>query len=376
LAVFAVQPAGSTLAFASQLQRLRQRFQEIRHKEHLMKPKGLLTIVGSLDISQFWPATKGSNSSDGDTVHLKVDPNSSFLFSSSTSSTPKLTKKFTGAFVNDHGKKIKVITAKSEIKIRLQGIDTPELHLPVIAKWDPSKKGKFANEFRQPYGAGAANALHDHLKGSVGPGGGTLMHATFQSQINHPGDAIDSHGRFVGDIVVGPIGVKSINIWLVETGWAFPLLYDSMTDTEVKRVVNAWKTGQKIASRPGKSFQKALQPFDPNLNVNNAKLPDGGKLNFPKIFRRQATFWAQVAGPLTPAQFVKLLTAGLRGKPDTAYPLDYFLSNYGNLDPKKRVKLVSKIGPQGQTLFKPEDLVFREDPSTLFDASGKKVTSW
>ena len=108
----------------------------------------------------------------------------------------------------------------------------------------------------------------------------------------------------------------------------------------------------------------------------NAKLPDGGKLNFPKIFRRQGTFWAEVPGPLTRAEFVKLLNKGLKGKPDTAYPLAYFLSNINNLDPKKRVSLASKIGLQGQTQFKPEDLVFREDPTTLLDASGNPVTKW
>jgi endonuclease YncB( thermonuclease family) len=341
-----------------------------------MKPKGLLTVVGSLDISQFWPATKGTNSSDGDTVHLKVDPNTSFLFSPSPGAKPKLTTKFIGAYVIDHGKKKKAITAKNEIKIRLQGMDTPELHFPVIAAWHPSKKGKFANEFRQPYGAGAANALHDHLNGLVGSGGGTLMHATFVTHIDHPNDALDSHGRFVGDIIVGTSAGKSINTWLVENGWAFPLFYDSMTDTEVQTLVNAWKIGRNLGARPGKALQKALQPFDPSMNVDGAKLPDGGKVNIPKIFRRQATFWAEVAGPLTPADFVKLLKKGQKGKPDTAYTLGYFLSNIDKLDPKKRVKLVSKIGPQGQMLFKPEDLVFREDPSTLLDASGKKVTSW
>ena len=121
-----------------------------------MTPKGLLTVVGNLNISQFWPASEGTSSSDGDTVHLKVDPASSFVFSRAPAATPQSTKAFIGASVNDHGKTKAVITSKSEIKIRLQGIDTPELHFPVIAKWHPSKRGKFANEFRQPYGAGAA----------------------------------------------------------------------------------------------------------------------------------------------------------------------------------------------------------------------------
>jgi hypothetical protein len=43
----------------------------------------LLTVDGNLDIRQFWPATKGTNSSDGDTVHLKVNPDASFRFASS-----------------------------------------------------------------------------------------------------------------------------------------------------------------------------------------------------------------------------------------------------------------------------------------------------
>jgi endonuclease YncB( thermonuclease family) len=339
-----------------------------------MKPKGLLTVVASLDIKQFWPATKGNSSSDGDTVHLKVDPATSFLFQTSAGAHPKKTTKFTGAYVNDHGRKKNVITSKSEIKIRLQGIDTPELHYPVITTWDPSKRGKFKNEFRQPYGAGAANALHAHLQSLIGRGGSTVMNATFVTRIDRPADAVDSHGRFVGDILVGTASGQSINTWLVENGWAYPLLYDSMTDVEVKTIVSAWAAGQKLGARPGKALSKSLRPFDPARNVNNAKLPDGGKPNFPKIFRRQATFWASVPGPLTPDQFVAMLQKGLTGKPDTAYPLNYFLANIDHLDPKKRVKFVDKIGAQGQTLFKPEALVFREDPSTLYAANGSKIS--
>jgi hypothetical protein len=44
-----------------------------------MAPKGQLTVVGTIDIRQFWPASTGHTSSDGDTIHLKVDPQTSFL---------------------------------------------------------------------------------------------------------------------------------------------------------------------------------------------------------------------------------------------------------------------------------------------------------
>jgi len=70
-----------------------------------------------------------------------------------------------------------------------------------------------------------------------------------------------------------------------------------------------------------------------------------------------------VPGALTTADFVNMLTNGLKGKPDSAYPLPYFLAHIDKLDPKKRVKLASRIGAQGQTRFKPQDLVFREDPA-------------
>ena len=210
----------------------------------------------------------------------------------------------------------------------------------------------------------------------LGAGGGTLIHATFVTQIDHLRNAVDSHGRFVGDILVGTAAGTSINTWLVEQGWAYPLLYDSMTDVEVQTILSAWKVGRARANRPGKRLARVLQPFDSHRNVGNAKLPDGGPGNFPKIFRRQATFWTEVPGPLTPAEFVQKLTKGLAKKPDSAFETPYFLAHVNTkLDPKKRVKLVTKIGAQGQTNFDPEDLVFKEDPTTLYAASGKKVTA-
>jgi hypothetical protein len=58
--------------------------------------------------------------------------------------------------------------------------------------------------------------------------------------------------------------------------------------------------------------------------VKNAALPDNGALNIPKLFRRQATFWAQLPGPLTPAEFKAKIDLGLTGKTDKAYRLHYF----------------------------------------------------
>jgi len=338
-----------------------------------MAPKGLLTVAGSIDLAQFWPATKGGPSSDADTIHLKVDPQSSFLFAASPGAKPKATTKYVDAHVFDHGKK-NVISAKNEIRIRLQGIDAPELHYPISTPRDPAKKGK-GNEFRQPFGAAAASALLEFLKGFAGPGG-TRIFATFLTHIDRPGDAIDSHGRFVGDILVGTANSTNINTWLIDNGWAYPLFYDSMTGDEVRTLLDAWKTGRAIAGRAGKALSRDLQPFDPGRTVQNAKLPDGGRLNIPKLFRRQSTFWTQVPGTLAPEAFKAKMDEGLQGKADRAYPLQYFLANIDKLDRKKRVPLAAKIGTHGQALFDPPDLVFAEDPSKLLDAAGKEIKTW
>jgi hypothetical protein len=149
-----------------------------------------------------------------------------------------------------------------------------------------------------------------------------------------------------------------------------------MTDKEVQTLVDAWKIGKKIAARPEKCLRKPLQAFVPGRCVGNAKLPDRAKLNIPKIFRRQAQFWTEIPGPLTGTEFFAQLNKGITGKPDAAFPLDYFLKNFKHLDPKKRVSLVSKISSQGKTLFSAEGLVFKEDPATLFAANGKPVKGW
>ncbi len=58
--------------------------------------------------------------------------------------------------------------------MRLQGVDTPELHYPVLSAWHELEQGRYANEFRQPYAAGAALALHDYLQGFIGTAGELL----------------------------------------------------------------------------------------------------------------------------------------------------------------------------------------------------------
>jgi endonuclease YncB( thermonuclease family) len=305
-------------------------------------------------------------------MQLKVSPTTSFLYAEKPGAKPRLTKKYVGAYVLDHGKQKKVITSSSTIKIRLQGIDAPELHFPSTAKRDPLKKGK-PNEARQPFGASAAQALHEHLKTFL-QGRETRLHATFVTRVASAADAIDSHGRFVGDILVSG---KSINTWLVANGWAFPLFYDSMAVDEIKTLLEAWKDGRMLRDRIGAALEKGLQPFDPSRQVDNAELPDSAPLNLPKIFRRQVDLWFQTPGDLSGTDFAARLKAGaVSGKPDFAFPLDYFLEHAESPAPSHRVKMHARIGDDGSTNFAPEELVFKEDPSVLLGPNGKPVSGW
>ena len=104
----------------------------------------------------------------------------------------------------------------------------------------------------------------------------------------------------------------------------------------------------KNFARPGKSLQETLQAFDPARNITNAKVPDLGKVNIPKLFRRQATCWTQVEGPLTRDQYVSSRKKGQKRKADAAYLRDYFLPKVDRLNPKQRVKLADMTGLQGR----------------------------
>src|SRR5262249_61789405 len=121
----------------------------------------------------------------------------------------------------------------------------------------------------------------DHLKGLIGASGGTLIHATFVTRLDHLRNAVDSHGRFVGDVIVGTAAGKSINTWLVEEGWAYPLFYDSMTDVEIQTLLNAWKIGKGRGGRPGLNLQKPLIAFNATRNIKSPKRADRGGLNYP-----------------------------------------------------------------------------------------------
>lgn len=87
---------------------------------------GMLQVTGTIDTASIWPAGR----SDADTVNLKVDVSAGgFSFRSSSSGTFLPTKVFEKGFVKvKFGKPKSPIRSNGKITVRLQGIDSPELH--------------------------------------------------------------------------------------------------------------------------------------------------------------------------------------------------------------------------------------------------------
>src|SRR5262245_47604819 len=100
---------------------------------------GMLRVTGTIDLTQFWPTGKAGNIlSDADTVHVQVNPATSFVYEGN------VTRAFDYAWINTRKNKdgsrspiyviVSQVTPNAHIKVRLQGIDAPELHYRVNQK--------------------------------------------------------------------------------------------------------------------------------------------------------------------------------------------------------------------------------------------------
>src|SRR5450631_1778231 len=172
---------------------------------------GMLTVTGTLDTSQFWPAGR----SDADTVKVSVTANSFSFTPDPKKQKAQVTKVFQGAQVQGKGKTAAI--KNSSITIRLQGIDATELHYAATLPKHGAKapfvdNGKF---FRQFFGETATVKLHD----LIAKAGRSPLNCTVLTRVDHPNDVFDTFGRFIGNVVV-KIGGKDVdaNLWLAENG--------------------------------------------------------------------------------------------------------------------------------------------------------------
>jgi hypothetical protein len=270
------------------------------------------------------------------------------------------------------------------MKIRLQGIDAPELHFrPTAPKGlDNSQKEKFKSlnrEFRQPAAARSVFNLVEFLK-TLSQGNENEKHVNVFafSYVDSPNDLFDRYGRAVADIVLteNANNTASINInqWLVENGWAFPDFYNSMSFNEIKvlqeRGISARQNGNGI----WKEYSQKLQPFDFQLFFEKDATinpdSDSGQINPPKIFRRQAPFEILIKAEIE--QFPNFKSY-LQTLEDNCYATSDFLENKSNAE---LFPLSDAIDEQDHLIFSPGDLVFVEADSILKDENGNPIKEW
>src|SRR5438477_7983983 len=223
---------------------------------------GLLRVKGTIDVGQFWP--KGTSDADTAVILVGVQATNAFQFQEKPGGPFKTTHAFEGALLHGRQGAKAPLDSQGRVRVRLQGIDAPELH------YQPSPLGKslkaslatkvldayraLCHKYRQRWAESAAFALLNFVSQSAKP----VIACTVTTVVNEPTDVFDTYARLVGDIWIRQ---KNVNLWLVREGWVYPSFYDSMKATEINAVLKAWTMG-KPKGRVAKALAKSVGTLD------------------------------------------------------------------------------------------------------------------
>jgi endonuclease YncB( thermonuclease family) len=344
---------------------------------------GLLSIKGTIDPKQFWP----DGASDADTCHVKLE--GPFTFTDESTGITQETQAFENAIIIDeHEKDEPVIQRKTSgnyIKVRFQGIDAPELHFrstkPKEIGWLPPWQYRLfqqygsQRQYRQHLGETTTvnlKTLLQHEDGSPAP-------CTITTRVGTPNEAFDAYGRLIGTIMTTINNQDSnLNLHLVEQGLAFPTLYSSLSPQEIQDFRQAAQTARANEKLLWNYYRPAIGRLDLHLlyreeNTHPQPDPDGDarEVIFPKMFRRLCLYTALYKARVVTKTFRQYLedlkdscffiddfleqgSAAAR-----VYQLSDFMNTYEEFDPW------------------PEELIFQEMPSVLYDKTTRKVIdSW
>lgn len=338
--------------------------------------EGRVEIYGRIDLKQFYYM---GGQSDADTVKITMQINAIRFRKNDQSEWQDNLTLFNNAKVGRN----KVIDSQGRMKIRLQGIDAPELHFrPTAPKWlDDIQRTKFNSlneEYRQHGGGKSTYNLVEFLKThSHGDDGELYVNAFAFSNIDSPNDLFDKYGRAVADIVVtvndDDSGIN-MNQWLVENGWAFPDFYNSMSVNEIMILEEKGNLARQNGSGIWNEYSQTLQSFNFSLvfDKNDTIDPnlDSGLINSPKIFRRQAPFEILVK---TEIEQYPNFKSYLETLTDYCYVTHEFLEKG---DEAELYALSDSVDDQDKIVFLPGDLVFVEADATLKDENGNPITEW
>lgn len=273
---------------------------------------GKVKITGKIYLDQFFSL---GGRSDADTLRLYVNPESvEFRKNEKAEWQRRLTLFNKAYYFDEEVKSWKKIVIKDRgrsdqeyIKIRLQGIDAPELHClanQANLRLSSTHYRNFTSlnaifEYRQHWGARAARELATFLNSeSFTEEGVKFVKGYAISSVDTPSNLFDKFGRAVADIVIIDRKNRDINLnqYIVRKGWAFPDYYDSMSNDEIEALIENNKDALNKPTGIRSSYTKELVPFNFNLfyqeeeEVQSDIEKDKGPLNLPKFFRKQLDY--------------------------------------------------------------------------------------
>ncbi|WP_169747227.1 thermonuclease family protein [Edaphobacter aggregans] len=232
---------------------------------------------------------------------------------------------------------------------------------------------KWNLEFRPKLAETATVALTTFLQGI----GNDPLPCKIRTAVDTPDDVFDTYGRLVGNISVqAGRGEQDVNNWIVGQGWAFPSFYSSMSEQEITTIVGladqAYQKGLGVWPYLNDHIHAA--DFDLNLLYRgNGVVPkpavDEGRVVLPKLFRRLAAYVVNRKAKMVSGTFETYLRS--KRSSDAVHLTGEFLSQGAVAAP---LHFLDEFVQGGLTTVWPEELVFREKPSSVIGAGGGPVS--
>ena len=327
----------------------------------------IVLASGKIRTRNFWPR----GTSDADTIKLDISSGGIF-YGGLDSEFLDQTHVFEGAYTfDDENEKKPLINKKEIVEVRLEGIDAPELHLPI------EYEGFETKHFRQFFGKTSTIKLGDVL------GDDLLLDCEVWSFADEPRDLFDAYGRLIGTAIVFLDDERktelNVNQWLVNSGWAMPTFYTSMPKEQIELLLELGMTAQAKNRGLWRYYYEEVDREDLTLTFDyrdrryNAAA-DRGPVLLPKIFRRAAD-WARgiELGLIDPQQtFKEFLASRL---PDIFYfTTDYLEYGINAMIPQYYLEDV--ITDDGVVELTPFEAVFKEKPSLIYDRNDELIRSF
>ncbi len=333
--------------------------------------RGRLQVRGLLSLRQFWP--EGEADADTITLSLEAGPKA-FQFQLSPGAPFQPTCAFEKAIIR--GRVVRPVLARGKLKVRLQGVDSPEVHYTPAALLPPKRRTPAQNilyrRWNNSYRQVLAETAVSQLRWLLSQVGRDPLPCRVVSCVDDPGEVFDVYGRLVGELLITLDGREvSVNTWLVRQGWAFPAFYSSMTRREITTLLDASTEAQRHRRGVWRTLSEYIRW--PNLQrqyrrgSSEPERPGKARLIWPKLFRRLVAWATNKKAKMLRGSFHDYLEAN----PDRCYETRSFLA-HGEKSPL--LTLDRLVLEDGFLSCWPQEIVFQEAPCRLLDPSGSPIT--